>query len=271
MTAHTLNKIRNSVRESRPLVHCITNPISINQCANALLAVGARPIMAEHPDEVREITRTASSLMLNLGNITDARMESMMISAKTAMEFDIPFVLDLVGIACSSLRRQFAHELTASARPTVIKGNYSEIRALYDSGYFSAGVDADASSDIGEIARISAELSAHYGCVILASGKTDIVADGSRIVYASNGCTQLGGITGTGCMLGALCACFLTAARGIGAAVTACVTLGICGEHAETRRGNGTFAQGLMDKLSTLCDRDIEKHIKTEETKIEKL
>lgn len=271
MTAHTLNEIRKSVKETRPLIHCITNPISINQCANAALAVGTRPIMAEHPDEVREITRTAAALMLNLGNITDARMKSMMISAKTARESDIPFVLDLVGIACSSLRRRFVHELTASARPTVMKGNYSEIRALYDSGYSSAGVDADTSSDIGEIARISTELSGQYGCIILASGKTDIVADGSRIIYAKNGCAQLGGITGTGCVLGALCACFLSASRDIRATVTACVTLGICGELAATKCGSGTFALELTDKLSTLCDCDIEKHMKTEEKEIEKL
>ena len=99
-----IRDIRKNLRDRQPLIHCITNPISINQCANAILAVGGRPMMAEHPQEVAEITRTAQSLMLNLGNITDARMESILISAETAQEAGIPFLLDAVGIACSTLR-----------------------------------------------------------------------------------------------------------------------------------------------------------------------
>ena len=136
------NEIVNSVREKKPLVHCITNPISINQCANAVLAVGAKPIMAEHPKEVEEITNVADALVLNLGNITDARMESMLISAKTASENNIPFVVDAVGISCSALRRDYIKRII-KYKPKVIKGNYSEIKALYDSEYKSAGVDAD--------------------------------------------------------------------------------------------------------------------------------
>ena len=94
-----------AVRDQKPLIHCITNPISIHQCANAVLAVGGRPIMAEHPAEVQEITATARALMLNLGNITDVRMESMYLSAQAAREGKIPILLDAVGVACSRLRR----------------------------------------------------------------------------------------------------------------------------------------------------------------------
>ena len=106
-----LNEVCGAVREKRPLIHCITNPISINQCANAILAAGARPIMAEHPAEVKEITETADALMLNLGSITDARMQSMEISLRAATEKGIPVVLDVVGTACSTLRREFAARL----------------------------------------------------------------------------------------------------------------------------------------------------------------
>ena len=119
------------VREKHPLIHCITNPISINQCANAILAIGARPIMAEHPSEVREITETSDALMLNLGNITDARMVSMKNALLAAKEKGIPAILDAVGIACSKLRRNYISELLEIGIPTVIKGNYSEIYALY--------------------------------------------------------------------------------------------------------------------------------------------
>ena len=105
MNQHTIVSILSRIRQNQPLIHCITNPISINQCANAILAVGGRPIMAEHPKEVAEITRTAQGLMLNLGNITDVRMEAIRISGETAFREGIPMLLDAVGIACSGLRR----------------------------------------------------------------------------------------------------------------------------------------------------------------------
>ena len=136
--------IRGAVRERSSLIHCITNPISINQCANAILAVGGRPIMAEHPREVSEITATAGALMLNLGNITDVRMEAMRLSARTAAEHGTPILLDAVGVACSKLRRDYACGLMEGVTPAVIKGNYSEINALYQESYRASGVDADA-------------------------------------------------------------------------------------------------------------------------------
>ena len=111
-----MHKICAAVREKQPLIHCITNPISINQCANAILAIGARPIMAEHPLEVQEITETAAALMLNLGNITDARMLSMKTSHLAAKGKNIPVILDAVGIACSRLRRDYIAELLEIAK-----------------------------------------------------------------------------------------------------------------------------------------------------------
>ena len=145
MNQETIAHILAAVRQDQPLIHCITNPISINQCANAILAVGGRPMMAEHPKEVAEITRTASALMLNLGNITDVRMQSIGISAETAKRAGIPILLDAVGIACSRLRRDYMHELLSKVTPAVIKGNYSEINALHEDNYCASGVDADAS------------------------------------------------------------------------------------------------------------------------------
>ena len=131
--------IRGAVRERSSLIHCITNPISINQCANAILAVGGRPIMAEHPREVSEITATAGALMLNLGNITDVRMKAMRLSARTAAEHGTPILLDAVGVACSRLRRDYACGLMEAVTPAVIKGNYSEINALYQERYRASG------------------------------------------------------------------------------------------------------------------------------------
>lgn len=260
-----LSDIRNKVKESRPLIHCITNPISINQCANALLAVGARPIMAEHPKEVVEITSTAQAVLLNLGNITDIRMESMQLSFEAAKKNKIPVVLDAVGIACSKLRKSYINDLLKADVPEVIKGNYSEINAMYCDAYSSIGVDADDRLNVKKMDVTAAVLARRYNTTILASGKTDIVTDGKRLIHINNGTRQLSMITGTGCMLGALCAAYLSQENGIEAAKTACVVLGICGQLAQTDAGNGTFMVELMDYLTTLNDDDVENNIEIEE------
>lgn len=227
--------------------------------------------MAEHPDEVMEITKTAQSLLQNLGNITDARIKSMQISAKAANEKNIPFTLDLVGIACSALRHKFACELILKTHPTVIKGNYSEINALQNAAYKSAGVDAENCLGIDEISKAALAIAKKYNAIILASGKADIITDGKKLLYIKNGTLQLADITGTGCMLGALCSLFLVADNGIGAAASACTVLGICGELAKTDKGNGTFWVKLMDNLSGLSDEDVEKYLKLEEKQVEKI
>lgn len=271
MTVEQINIVRKAFRENAPLIHCITNPISINQCANAVLAIGGRPIMAEHPREVEEITRTADALLLNLGNITDARMASMMISAKAAVDKEIPFVVDLVGIACSKLRRDFASELMQSYSPTIIKGNYSEINALYSSDYKTAGVDADLSLNINNITNAAVSISQKCNCIVLASGETDIVACGKKVIYIKNGSRQLASVTGTGCMLGVLCSCYLSVCTDLSAAAAACAVLGICGEISETERGIGSFMTNLLDSLSSLTDAEIINRLKTEEKEIENI
>lgn len=261
--------IRGAVRERSSLIHCITNPISINQCANAILAVGGRPIMAEHPREVSEITATAGALMLNLGNITDVRMEAMRLSARTAAEQGTPILLDAVGVACSKLRRDYACGLMEGVTPAVIKGNYSEINALYQESYRASGVDADAALDAQTVERAAAALARTRRTVVLASGKVDIVTDGTRLIRVRNGTPQLSCVTGTGCMLGALTAAYLSAASGLDAAVTACTVLGVCGQLAETERGSGSFMVRLLDALSTLQDAELERYMDLEEIEIE--
>jgi len=263
--------IRKTIKQAQPLIHCITNPISINQCANAILAIGARPMMAEHPKEVSEITQTAQALMLNLGNITDARMESILISAKTAQEKGIPLLLDAVGIACSTLRREYVGKLLSTVVPTVIKGNYSEIQALYLQSYRSSGVDADSSLNIQAIDHAALSLARSLGTIILASGKVDIITDGNRLYHIHNGTPLLSQVTGTGCLQGALCASYLSAKPGLEAVITGCTVLGICGELAQTDRGTGTFLCNLMDSLSTLADTDVKEKLKLEEINIEEI
>ena len=266
-----LYKICEAVRSEHPLIHAITNPISINQCANAILAVGGRPMMAEHPREVEKITETADALLLNLGNITDVRMESMQLSLKCASDKNIPVVLDVVGVACSKLRKDFAFELLDITVPTVIKGNYSEIRALYDDCYHAVGVDADTSLTMSDMDEVCIFLAKKWNTTILASGKADIVTDGKRIAHIYNGSEQLTTVTGTGCMLGALCAAYVSTGIGMDAVITACVVLGISGEAAQTHKGSGSFMAGLMDFLSTLSNETMETYIRMEVNDLEKI
>lgn len=151
-----LRNVRNATKENSPLIHCITNPISIHGCANMILAVGARPMMAEHPLEVEDITRTAGALMLNLGNITDARMESMRRSVRVAMECGIPILLDLVGVTCSRIRMELARELIGFGQIQILKGNISELLAIAGQSFHGTGIDAgkeDAMTDENEEER----------------------------------------------------------------------------------------------------------------------
>ena len=204
------------------LIHCITNPISMNQCANAILALGARPIMAEHPDEVTEITRTASSLLLNLGNITETRITSMRLSLREANLKGIPVTLDAVGTACSSLRKTMAKLLLTSGRFAVIKGNYSEIMALYDDTYRAAGVDAKAGIEEDLIKKAALELSEKYKTIVVATGKTDLIAANGGIKEVKGGVPQLSEVTGTGCMLGAVIATYLANNNDVQSVIDAC-------------------------------------------------
>ena len=222
------------------LIHCITNPVSMNQCANAILSLGARPIMAEHPDEVTEITRTASSLLLNLGNITDARITSMRFALREANSKGIPVTLDAVGVACSSMRKTLAKLLMTFGRFTVIKGNYSEIMALYDA---KDGIDTE------RVKTAALELSKTNNTIVVATGKTDLIASGGDITSVEGGVPQMSRVTGTGCMLGAIIATYLADKNDAQSVIDACSFFKRCGEKAQTDKGNGTFMVNLLDAI----------------------
>lgn len=198
-----------NLRQTTPLIHCITNHISINDCANAVLALGARPIMAEHPDEAAEITGHAQALVLNLGNISASRMEAMRRSACAAGKTGIPIVLDPAGVGCSPLRRAFFAELAGIASFSIIRANSSELRALCSGDSTTDGVDVAADDKITrstakQQARWVVEAARRFHCVASASGEVDIVSDGQSCWFLSNGDPMLGQITGTGCMSSAL-------------------------------------------------------------------
>lgn len=219
------------IKTEQPLVHCITNHISINDCANAVLALGGKPIMAEHPEEVAEITSVSKALAVNLGNISESRMESIMISGKTARERGIPVVIDAAGAACSSLRLRFSKNFIEKYRPSVIKGNEAEIRALCSLPFETKGVDSLGNGEgIGELALKTAK---KFSASVLISGKADAVSDGKRTVLIENGSPLMPFVTGTGCMLNVVCGTFLSVCNPFESAVMSALTMGISGEYAE--------------------------------------
>ena len=255
-----------SIREEAPLIHCITNPISMMQCANSILALGGRPIMAEHPLEVKDITNSAKALVLNFGNITDVRLEAMVISYETARENSVPTVIDAVGAACSKLRREFIKKLIDKNKdqkmPLLVKGNYSEIQALLHDDYKASGVDADKGLSYEEVCESAVKLAKDKKVIVLASGKEDIVTDGNTIATVSNGVEKLGKVTGTGCMLGVICGCFFAEESSMRAVVKACAALGISSEKAK----EDVFILRVIDELSLLTDSEIDERMKVKWT-----
>lgn len=234
-------------------------------------------MMAEHPAEVEEITVTAGALALNLGNITDARRTSILISGKAAMERHIPVILDMVGIGCSHFRRELTEEflkqrmseaVKVPESPLVLKGNMSELKALAGADYHVSGVDV-ASGDVlsednrAEMIGLAKSAAKAYGAVVLASGKTDLVTDGEKVCLIDNGCEMMGRITGTGCMLNVLAGTYMSVGKPMAAAVAACVVLGISGEVAAGQcRGTGSFQTAFQDALFCMTDEDIRSRIR---------
>ena len=247
-----------TLKGDSPLIHCLTNSVTANDCANALLAIGARPVMAEHPDESAQITSVSSALLVNTGTPTSSKIEAIKNSVRCAYKNNIPYVLDCVGISSSTLRLNFVRELISENLPTVIKGNSAEISALSTDHLSFGGVNSLIQIEEETAYNLAKELRT----VIFVTGKRDIITDGKKIYVSENGCQNLSKITGSGCMLGCLCAAFLTVSNPLDASVLSAAIMGICGELADIKKGLGTFRVSLMDNLSTITDIDIKKYIK---------
>ena len=250
-------------RSAQPLIHCITNPISIHDCANIILAAGGRPIMAEHPAEVAEITSHAQALALNLGNITDARMESMSKSLETAARLHIPVMLDLVGTACSNLRYEFAQKLMSTHMPKILKGNMSELLAMSGQTAHAIGIDAGTQdvltdSNRSRLKELFQEKAAQWNTTLLITGKEDMVVSADSCAFITNGTPAMSQITGTGCMLGMICTTYLAVTDPFIAAITSATEFGIAGEKAEKNSsGPGSFQAELFDQFYSLTEQDI--------------
>lgn len=257
-----------AVQNTAPLVHSITNYVTVNDCANALLAIGARPVMSHDPREAAEITRGSQALELNLG--ATEYIDAMFLSGHAAREKGIPRVIDPVGISGSTFRRETLHRMIAELQPTAIRGNYSEIHALLANAGTGTGVDAvvDAvhpalSGDALARGMQDYLRTLSFPMVLVASGREDIVASRDALCFVKNGSPRMSRVTGTGCMATELLAAFLAVAAEeegtFRAAVLATAFMGIAGEIAEETapRGSGSYHIALIDALSTMTAEDI--------------
>lgn len=252
-------KYREQLQSDAPLIHCITNPISINDCANAVLAIGGKPIMAQHPKECSQITANAKALACNLGNFDDVRAEAMQVSARSAQLHQIPIILDLVGVACSELRYHYVISFLTQYTPAVMKGNLSEIKAMTDQVSKAVGIDVavEDEEDIQTSCLWIKQLAKTYCCTILCTGKQDIITDGDHLYLVNNGHEMMTYCTGTGCMLNVITASYLTIAKPIEACLMACSSFGIAAQLAyEDAQTPGSFHIRLIDWLYD-CEKEI--------------
>jgi len=239
------------LRELKPLVHNITNDVVMNVTANALLAVGASPAMVHAPEEAAEFARAASALVVNIGTLTAAALDAMLLAATSAARHGVPWVLDPVAVGVTPFRRTAVARLLEH-RPAVIRGNASEIVAIATGDPAGRGVDADVAS--AEIADVASALARKSGAVVAVTGAVDFVTDGARTVAIANGHPLLTRITGSGCTATALVGAFLGArCAPFEASATALVLLGLAGEHAATGApGPGTFQVRVLDELAAI-------------------
>lgn len=264
-------EIMNSVRREKPIVHCITNYVTVNDCANILLASGASPIMADDISEVSEITSIASGLDINIGTLNSSTVESMMLSGSVANKLEKPVLLDPVGVGASKLRTETANALVNAVKFNVIRGNASEIKVLAGGRVKTRGVDTEIALDsLEEQVEMAKSLSHETGAIISITGETDIVASTDKVYLIKNGHKMMTSITGTGCMLSALITAFISANvdREMEAVLTGVACMGICGELAFERLkpndGNLTYRNYIIDEIYNMTSDKLESRIKYE-------
>ncbi|WP_392486081.1 hydroxyethylthiazole kinase [Haloimpatiens sp. FM7315] len=254
-----------NIKKNKPIVHCITNFVTVNDCANIILAAGGSPTMAHHKDEVEEITENSSSLVLNMGNVHDT--DAMILAGKKSNEVNNPVVLDPVGLGASKLRNDTFETLSKNIKFSVIRGNISEIKAAYNKKSSTKGVDADEKDEVKEdnlkdTVYMAKALSKKTNSVIVISGAIDIVANREKAYIIKNGHPIMAKVTGTGCMSTALIGALVGASRDnvLEGASLAVAVMGVSGEIAYKKMikyegGTMMFRMFLIDAISNMtCD-----------------
>ena len=270
-----LGKMLENVRATRPLVHNITNYVTVNDCANILLACGGSPIMADDVAEVEEITSVCGGLNINIGTLNSRTIEAMLVAGKKANELGHPVLLDPVGAGASKLRTETALRIVKETKLAVIRGNISEIKTLAAGSGTTKGVDADTADAVTEetldgAVAFAKKTARALGTVIAITGAIDIVTDGEKAYCIRNGHPMMSSITGTGCQLSAMTAAYITAnpEHPLEAAAAAVCAMGLAGEIAYRRLsaedGNSTYRNYIIDAIFRLTPEQLEGGAKYE-------
>ena len=260
-----LDETLKNIKEKNPLTHCITNSVTINDCANAVLAIGGSPFMAEDAEELEEVVTIADVLVINIGKLSKDQVEAMKISAKTANKTNTPIVLDPVGVGVTELRNRTTLDLIENYDMAAIRGNISEIKAIaklvgvIDENNTAKGVDVNIDDIITEEnlsanGEIIKELAAKLNTTILASGPIDILSDGETTIAIDNGDDMMPLITGSGCMLSSIVGSCVGGSTPLEGSLVAILAMNIAGEKARAKvdekdEGTGSFRAYLIDYL----------------------
>ncbi|MBQ8312384.1 MAG: hydroxyethylthiazole kinase [Clostridia bacterium] len=250
-------------RLKKPLIHCITNYVSANDCANLLLGCGASAIMADDPEEVAEVTTMCDGLVLNMGIPNPRKLEALLIAGREANRLGHPAVLDPVGVGSSALRQEAARQLLEQVRFAAIRGNATEIATLVCGTVAHRGVDADEQNDATE--ANARQLAQETGAMVIVTGDTDMVTDGHTLHRVRNGHPMMRSVTGAGCQLSALVGAYIAANpnQPLQAALAAVCAMGLCGEIAHRRLtppdGNASYRNYILDAIYHLTPEILEE------------
>lgn len=259
-----------NVHSKMPLIHNITNYVTVNDVANVLLACGGSPIMADESKEVEDITSICGGLNINIGTLNRHTIPAMFKAGKKANELGHPVLLDPVGAGASSLRTDTAKQLLEDIHFSVIRGNISEIKTLAAGSGSTRGVDADVADAVtGENLTEAIDFVKNFakatGSIIAVTGAIDLVSDGEHCYVIRNGKAQMGKITGTGCQLSGLMTAYITAnpKHMLEAAAAAVCVMGVAGEigyaHLQSYEGNATYRNRIIDAIANMDAETLER------------
>jgi hydroxyethylthiazole kinase len=266
----------NNVKEKNPLVHHITNYVTVNDCANITLAIGGSPVMAEDINEVCDMVSLSSAFVINIGTLNSRSVQAMILAGKKANELNIPVILDPVGAGATPYRTETTKKIISEVKLSVIRGNLSEIKTIYGKETKTKGVDAcDSSSlnssELEEEKEMARKLASKLNTVIAITGEVDIITDGKTLYCVKNGHKIMAKVTGTGCMCTSLIGSFLGAGKdSLLAALSGIVSMGIAGEIAyegldKSKGGTGTLKVKILDAIYNLSHIEIMERSKINE------
>lgn len=276
MKPFVLSESLNNVRSKNPLVHCITNYVTVNDCANILLGCGASPIMSDEPADVEDIQTICNALVLNIGTLNEHSIAGMKLAGRTASDLGHPIVLDPVGAGASRLRTETASNLLDEYSVGVVRGNMSEIKALAGAAASTRGVDVNpddavTEANLADSAAFAKALARQTGAIMAITGAIDVVADGHQAYAIANGTPLMGRITGAGCMLTTVVAAYVAANpdNPLEATVAAVAAMGCAGQMAAARMqpvdGNGSFRTFLLDAMANINGEALEAMARVQE------